>query len=392
MKFAAVVGLALTALGGPSLAQGPTGPEPSTVDYADASSWMCRPGRKDACRTDLRSTVIDGRGRARREGFKAHPAPPIDCFYVYPTVSEAPDVSAPVDVTAAEVRAVRQQFARFGSVCRMFAPLYRQVTVEVMKRAEDGLPPLEGTSEAVRLPERDITAAWRHYLARDNAGRGVVLIGHSQGAGTLLSLIAREIDGKPVQDRLVSAIIAGQFIEVAKGRDRGGTFQSVPACRSADQTGCVIAFDAWRAASPPAERPPSAPGTELLCTNPAALGGGAGTLKPYLSASGETIIPFYTGPQGPWTDPPRPVRTPFVQLPGLLTAECVDSPGGDYLAVSVRRSPGDVRRGEIAGDVIVRGQTSPDYGLHLIDLNLAMGNLLGIVARQSAAYQARQGR
>lgn len=351
MKGAAVViGLALSALGGSSQAQSPTVPAPSSVNYTDASSWLCRPGRRDACSAaDLRSTVIDARGRMRVETFKSHPAPPIDCFYVYPTVSEAPGVSAPVQVTAAEVRAVRQQFARLGSVCRMFAPLYRQVTVETMKRAEDGLPSLEGMAEAVRLPERDVDAAWRHYLAHDNAGRGVVLIGHSQGAGTLLGLITREIDGKPAQARLVSAIIAGQFVEVAQGRDRGGTFKSVPACRSAGQTGCVIAFDAWWADSPPADRPPAAPDAELLCTNPAALSGGTGTLRPYLSATGETIIPFYTGRQGAWTEPPRPVRTPFVQLPDLLTAEMRGQParrlsGRERTTGAGRRPAGPDRR------------------------------------------------
>lgn len=386
MRVAAIgVGLALLTMTEPSIAQ--TAPGSSPVDYANPANWLCRPGRNDACRTDLRSTVLYASGRTRIENFRRHPAPPIDCFYVYPTVSEAPGVSAPIGTTAAETRAVRQQFARFGSVCRTFAPLYRQVTLTTMRRAEDGEPPLPGMGEARRLPERDVDAAWTHYLEHDNNGRGVVLIGHSQGAGTLLSLIARRIDGKPVQDRLVSAIIAGQFIEVAKGRDRGGTFKSVPACRSASQTGCVIAFDAWRASSPPADRPPPENGAELLCVNPAALGGGAGPLKPYLSTTGETIIPFYTGPQGSWTEPERAIETSFVQIPNLLTAECVDGPQGRYLAVSISRASGDVRRGEFAGEMIIRGKVSPDYGLHLVDLNLTMGNLLDVVARQAAAYE-----
>ena len=46
---------------------------------------------------------------------------------------------------------------------------------------------------------RDVEAAWDDYLARDNKGRGVVLIGHSQGSGILKQLIAREIEGQPAQ-------------------------------------------------------------------------------------------------------------------------------------------------------------------------------------------------
>ena len=51
---------------------------------------------------------------------------------------------------------------------------------------------------------QDVKAAWEHYLAYNNVGRGVVLIGHSQGSGLLTRLIASEIDGKPVQVGIVS--------------------------------------------------------------------------------------------------------------------------------------------------------------------------------------------
>jgi hypothetical protein len=35
---------------------------------------------------------------------------------------------------------------------------------------------------------------------------------------------------------------------------------------------------------------------------------------------------------------------------------------------------------------VVGGQVLADWGLHLIDVNLAMGNLLDIVGQQSKAY------
>ena len=44
----------------------------------------------------------------------------------------------------------------------------------------------------------DVRDAWNYYLQHDNHGRGVVLIGHSQGAYVLAALLAQEIDGKPV--------------------------------------------------------------------------------------------------------------------------------------------------------------------------------------------------
>ena len=84
-----------------------------------------------------------------------------------------------------------------------------------------------------KLPYEDVRAAWRHYLAHDNGGRGVVLIGHSQGARILARLIAHEIEGKPEQRLLAGALILGFDVEVPEGKDVGGTFKTIPLCRSA---------------------------------------------------------------------------------------------------------------------------------------------------------------
>src|SRR5947199_1364228 len=90
--------------------------------------------------------------------------------------------------------------------------------------------------------------------------------------------------------------------------------------------------------------------------------------------------------QRPWVAPPQPIATPFVSLPGLLTAECVSNEKGSYLAVTVHGDPADPRVDDIVGDIVVNGQVLADWGLHLIDVNLAMGNLLDIVRQQGKAY------
>jgi hypothetical protein len=46
------------------------------------------------------------------------------------------------------------------------------------------------------------------------------------------------------------------------------------------------------------------------------------------------------------------------------------------------------RANEIAGDVVVAGQVQASWGLHLIDMNLAQGNLINIVRQQGMAYLA----
>jgi len=43
-------------------------------------------------------------------------------------------------------------------------------------------------------PYDDVRDAWHHYLEHDNQGRGVVLVGHSQGSFILAELIRQEID------------------------------------------------------------------------------------------------------------------------------------------------------------------------------------------------------
>lgn len=359
-------------------------------DYARADSWLCRPGRLDACAANQDATTIDAEGKLTLEPFHGDPNPPIDCFYVYPTVSNDAAGNARLAATRQEMRAAVQQFARFGARCRLFAPLYRQTTLMSLRAAARGRP-IPGNSE---LGQRDISAAWRDYLAHDNRGRGFVLIGHSQGAGALTRLIQDDIDGKPLQSQLVSAILMGTSLPVPKGADVGGAFKHIPLCRARDQTGCAIVFSDFRAETPPPTgslfvRAPE--GMQAACTNPAALGGGPGLLDPYLSATGEAII-GQTAPRHAWTHPYQPIRTPFVRLPGLLSAECVANAHGAYLAVSRRPSPGGARVDDIGGDVTVRGKALPEWGLHLIDANLAMGNLIAIVGEQTKAYLAKAGR
>jgi hypothetical protein len=358
-------------------------------DYADGKSWLCRPGRQDACAVDQTTTIVAADGALTREPWKADPAAPIDCFYVYPTVSL--DTGGNSDMVAGpeEHAVVRAQLARFASQCQVYAPLYRQATLTALRAAAGPNPITVDRS----LGYNDVLDAWNVYLQRDNKGRGVVLIGHSQGSGVLTQLIRNEIDGKPVQARLVSALLLGTSLPVPKGKDGGGAFQHIPLCRSANQTGCVVAYASFRSTVPPPDntRFGRAQGENMAaaCTNPAALGGGSGELHAYLAAAGPSLVGSSSAPR-PWVTPERPIETPFVSVPGLLTAQCVSNEKGSYLEVTVHGHPKDPRTDDIVGDVMTNGQVNASWGLHLIDVQVAMGNLVEIVREQGKAYLARK--
>jgi hypothetical protein len=360
-------------------------------DYSKPENWLCRPGNgDDACAVDLTTTVVAADGKTTRETFTANPKAPIDCFYVYPTVST--DQSPNSDMTAdpAERNVIRQQFARFASQCRTFAPLYRQVTLS-------GLRSTMASGARLSLDQgpgyADVLDAWNHYLTHDNNGRGVVLVGHSQGAMVLTRLIASEIDGKPIQSRLVSAILMGTTVPVPKGKDVGGAFKSIPLCRTASQTGCLVTFATFRSTIPPPANTlfgrVVAEGMEAACTNPAALAGGSGPLRAYLTGQG-SLIASGVAQKHQWVKDAAPLETPFVSVPGLLTAECASNEHANFLKITVAADPADPRADDIPGDLGAMGKPQANWGLHLIDVNLTMGNLLEIVGRQTKAYLAKK--
>ncbi len=362
---------------------------PVRNDYADGKTWLCKPGRQDACAIDLDATVIKADGTTALDRFKPATDPQIDCFYVYPTVSKDPTPNSDMDPGPEELSVIKQQFARFAAVCRPFAPMYRQVTLTALKARMTGKP-MAGVDQALGL--NDVKDAWKYYLEHDNHGRGVVLIGHSQGSGVLIQLVKTEIDGKPIQARIVSVILGGARLQVPVGKDVGGDFKSIPLCRSAEQLQCVMNFASFRSDFPPPSDSlfggASGAGLEAACVNPAALGGGRGALHPYFASGAERIAAGADAEQPrAWTSPPTAIATPFVEVPGMLSAECAkDATGKTYLSIVTNPNPAGRRTGDYVGDVVILGKVQRNWGLHLIDMNLTMGNLIEDVRTETAAY------
>ena len=376
----------------PRIASGaaPTGPDYGPNDYGDKANWLCWPGRADACSSDLTATVVKADGSTSTEAFQADPDAPIDCFYVYPTVSRDNAAVSDMTVKPEERNVVIQQAARLRAKCRLHAPMYRQFTLAALRSFMTHQPLPGPPPPRQSIGYDDVVDAWNYYLAHENHGRGVVLVGHSQGSGVLTQLIKNEIDGKPAQARLASAILMGTVLVVPDGSDVGGDFKSVPLCHAPGQLGCAIAYSSFRETSPPPDnsffgRPrAAAPGMEAACVNPAELDGGSGPAKSYFGAllSGQPVGAF------PWLKGAA-ITTPFVSTPGLITATCVHTGLFHYLSIHLNADPSSPRTSDIPGDIVVGNVVQKDWGLHLIDANLFMGNLVDIVGAEGTAWKAK---
>lgn len=359
--------------------------------YANADNWLCLPGRADACSANLDAALFQRRGAlSGRETYRAAAAAPVDCFYVYPTISNDPTPNSDLIAGPEEKRAAEHQLARFGSVCRLYAPVYRQVTIQGLRSRLTGQP----MAVDPQLAYRDVLDAWNYYLQHHNQGRGVVLIGHSQGARMLSELLSRQIEGKPVQKQLVSALLIGSNITVPQGKDVGGTFSQVPLCRAAGQTGCVVSYVSFRDRLPPPANSlfgRSADGNQVACTNPAALAGGSGVLRSYLPVkSNLTGQPHDRTGFAALAQHARHSDASFASPEAIASAECVQRDNASYLSVSI--DPAYTAAGiDIAGDLMFGDRLLREWGLHLVDVELAQGSLIAIVRQQAQAWAAARG-
>jgi len=66
---------------------------------ASRTVWLCRPGLADnPCASNLETTVVSADGTSTVESAVPAEDPPIDCFYVYPTVSGQTTVNATLNI------------------------------------------------------------------------------------------------------------------------------------------------------------------------------------------------------------------------------------------------------------------------------------------------------
>lgn len=165
-------------------------------------------------------------------------------FFVHPTsfISRAA-WNAPLDDKATNDRTrifLRGLASPFASAGKIWAPKYRQATIGAFITDR-----VEG-KQALDAAYQDILLAFDEFLAQQQADRPIILVGHSQGARHLAQLMQDRIAGNPVAKRIVAAYIIGWPVSVETDLPQMG----LPACRSHDQTGCIIS---WQSFAEPAE-------------------------------------------------------------------------------------------------------------------------------------------
>jgi hypothetical protein len=290
------------------------------------------------------------------------------------TLAENANVAVEPEETAVAIA----QASRFSQVCKVYAPIYPQLTI----------PAINGhlvTREGIAKAYGGVVLAFDEYLARFNDGRPFVLLGHSQGSGWLTQLIKEQIDPNPaLRSHLVSAVLLGGNLIVPEGKTVGGSFQNIPTCQNVAQTGCLVAYSSFLKEPPNPSlfgRPTSllgppieTPNPEVACVNPTVLvqGDHAGPALSYYPTHpfpGD-LEKFVQHPNAP---------TPWVAAPDEYSARCEKANGASWLQLTPAGPPGDPREPLLE-------TLGPEWGTHLADVNVALGNLVGTVGAQSGAY------
>ena len=350
-------------------------------------TWLCKPGAKPNPCAESQATTVQAADGSTHIRTPVNPdRPKVDCFYVYPTVSEQQSTNADKSKDPEVLAIARYQAARFSLTCRVFAPVYRQLTLASIFTGS-----AEDRAAGRKIAYADVREAWRTYLRKHNRGRGVVLIGHSQGTGQLRQLIREEIDPRPkARRRLVSGLLLGGNVAVRKGSVVGGDFAHVPGCTRPGQFGCVVAYSIYDEEPPDNTRfgkvpatdatgvgLPAGPEYEVLCTNPGSLAGNQPSTftsllrgEPFPGMIGAGLLVMFGGP-------PPTADTPWLQPRDRYAGRCEQRNGANVLLV---RPVGDSRE--------LNPSPTPDWGLHLADVNLPLVQLMGVVRSQIRAWRA----
>ena len=195
-------------------------------DYSSLVYWAAHPNKKDpsdsipaplANKYFLDSTV--------------------DVFFIHPTTfTDRKDERWNADINDATLNAktdystILYQASAFNEAL-VYAPRYRQANIKAYFTNDT-----VDAQKALNLAYEDVRSAFQYYLDHFNHGHPIIIAAHSQGSSHAIRLLREFFDGKPLQQRLVVAYVAGMNIPL-------NAFTQLEPCRDSMQTGC---FCGWR--------------------------------------------------------------------------------------------------------------------------------------------------
>ena len=271
--------------------------EPSAAgggpNYAQASSWVARPGLENDPSLWLPQGVTASTGNAA-------------VFFIHPTTYLRNDrwnapLQAGGDASFRTNLFVQSQASVFNGAGEIWAPHYRQAAFGAF------LLDSSDARSALDFAYRDVSAAFDQFM-KEAGNRPIILAGHSQGALHLMRLLR---DRKAqLGGRLVAAYVVGWPIDVKSDIPALG----LPACGTPGDTGCILSWMSFGEPANPSlileqwQRTRGLNGGErkrrdILCVNPiTGIQGGAappdanpGTLVPTSNFMSATLAPQQVG-------------------------------------------------------------------------------------------------
>ena len=201
-------------------------PPPKAPNYSDENSWYPVPNRSGVTN---RNAFEDALGDPK----------PIDVFFVHPTTFLSPRRwNAPIDDRRSshfvEQLVLPPQAGVFTKHANIYAPRYRQATLaSYFSQNANG-------RDALRLAYTDVAAAFSYFISKINSERPFIIAAHSQGAGHCSRLLKENLDASSARDRFIAAYLIGAGINEKRYKLE---VKNIPIANSAEQTGCLIAFD-----------------------------------------------------------------------------------------------------------------------------------------------------
>jgi hypothetical protein len=278
---------------------------PAAPDYTQPQWWAALPDREDAADVVPSSDVQDIQATAE-----------VDVFFVHPTTffgtagwNQSLDDISTNQLT--DMFVLRSQASVFNSCCRIYVPRYRQATIfSFMDSSGSG-------KDALQLAYGDVERAFDYYIEHYNQGRPFILAGHSQGSVHARTLLEKRITGTPLRQRLVAAYPIGF------GIDREAMAKAVPdvaVCQTAEQTSCVVS---WNAVGP--DSAPWADPRRNICVNPLTWRADGAAAEASMNLGGVAYPGTFEGTLADVKGVPQEFMDAKPVLePGVADAQCVE--------------------------------------------------------------------